>query len=855
MTWTDVTSYLSNATVELGDISALGTGSSGVDGVVRTLDFTLRQDRVFLPAWPDTVAADELYVVGDDVTTVVGDENDGGEVLINLLFGVDNTLAGSESFAPRDRESSWNQFSGAYSPLLWPNRETILRVALEGNQQSGTTSRIGEAVGTGDGTTVTFSLDYKPVLVSPTDGTKLKGTVYLNGSPTTAYTVNADAGTITFTTAPGVGVAITADYTYYYTLFHGYLGDNIKTSGPTVDCSCRDLSKRLQDRYIEQVREYGSAAGVAAETVIQQILDDNLGAGVVTLYTPVSPGFMIRPYKAEYADVWSKIQEVPAQIGWFLGYRWDAATSQFRLTLMEPPRSKNASTADFALTWEDDIYTHDLGISDQDVRNVITVWYRDKDTGQRASVNVEDAASIAEYGRRAMTIEEADTSLIDTAAEATDFANAAKADLKDLTATSRLDMPLLPQMDVFSGVTVDDPRVSSTIDFYGVESVRHDLNWESGRFRTEVVGSGRVIGAHTRWLAMQTRPGSGLPVSGREIVSNATPAAPTGLSVASSGLEQVGQTTMAYVVLSWVRPTGYYPDRYRLQVQRNGGAWTQVQEYVLPELSQRIILPGNVGYDARVAAITKESVQGAWSSTLVFTTPADGTAPATPTGLTVVASIRGLTVTLTANTEADWDGFEIHASTTTGFTPDATTLKAKGRATRYDLIDLTPGTTYFVKAIAYDTSNNKSAATTQASGVAGQASTGDLADDAVSQKATVNLTETSLITTTSTSYVEVTDLTSTIISSVPAKLLVLFRSNVNNGTPDRDVFTQLQVNGVDYYESRVTSSTQNSTGNNTNMVMLDVAVGTHTIKVLWKVSSGSTGLMYTRQLIALLLKR
>ncbi|MDQ0285585.1 flagellar hook protein FlgE [Desulfofundulus luciae] len=63
----------------------------------------------------------------------------------------------------------------------------------------------GKAIGTGDGSTTTFSLGYSPVV----DGSVK---VYLNGTPTTDFSVNNATGEITFNTAPGAGVNITADY-------------------------------------------------------------------------------------------------------------------------------------------------------------------------------------------------------------------------------------------------------------------------------------------------------------------------------------------------------------------------------------------------------------------------------------------------------------------------------------------------------------------------------------------------------------------------------------------------------------------------------------------------------------------
>lgn len=127
ITWEDVSDYVSFIEVELGDVSRIGTGLSGVDGVARQLTFRLIDD--------------------------------------------------SNNFSPTDQTSPWNQFDGEYAPLLYPYREVQLKAAV---------------------------------------------------------------------TAPG-GTPST-----WTTLFHGYLGDEISVEGRTASCLCRDLSKRLQDCYIEE---------------------------------------------------------------------------------------------------------------------------------------------------------------------------------------------------------------------------------------------------------------------------------------------------------------------------------------------------------------------------------------------------------------------------------------------------------------------------------------------------------------------------------------------------------------------------------------------------------------------------
>ena len=79
----------------------------------------------------------------------------------------------------------------------------------------------GEAVGTGNTSTVLFSLAHHTIQSGSL-------TVYLDGVATTDYTADLAAGEITFTTAPDTDVAITADYVA------GYDSTVLTATGETV---------------------------------------------------------------------------------------------------------------------------------------------------------------------------------------------------------------------------------------------------------------------------------------------------------------------------------------------------------------------------------------------------------------------------------------------------------------------------------------------------------------------------------------------------------------------------------------------------------------------------------------------
>lgn len=86
-------------------------------------------------------------------------------------------------------------------------------------------SRLSQAVGTGDGSTKSFPLfvswgngPFTPSFTMPIGGINVINTVYFNGTPQSSslYTVDATNTEIVFGTAPGSGVVVTADFSFYF---------------------------------------------------------------------------------------------------------------------------------------------------------------------------------------------------------------------------------------------------------------------------------------------------------------------------------------------------------------------------------------------------------------------------------------------------------------------------------------------------------------------------------------------------------------------------------------------------------------------------------------------------------------
>lgn len=185
--------------------------------------------------------------------------------------------------------------------------------------------------------------------------------------------------------------------------------------------------------------------GTAIETVMQQILDDNLGAGVVTLVVVGSPSFTLLPWKQDRKNVWDALSALVDLLGWDLRYKWDSGSSSFKLTLYTPNRSN--TTADRTWTKSQRYPVTALKTQIQWIRNVCQVVYSDyadRDaTGQpkRKTYVSSDSGSITAYGRRFCEVGENATLGINTSAQAQALADAMVSDLANPVAEHECDVP------------------------------------------------------------------------------------------------------------------------------------------------------------------------------------------------------------------------------------------------------------------------------------------------------------------------------------------------------------------------------------------------------------------------------
>jgi hypothetical protein len=159
--------------------------------------------------------------------------------------------------------------------------------------------------------------------------------------------------------------------------------DTIDTANEQISITGRDEGAVLLDKYIDTPRAYGSVGGIAMETVLQSMLDDNLGASAPTLYTPASPGFLMNGWTQPRGNLLPALQAVADKAGFVIKYRYDSANS-LRLTLYKPNRT--ATVEDWTLGPSEYTAITLNKIDIKGVRNFIKIKYAHSTLGVQAVI-------------------------------------------------------------------------------------------------------------------------------------------------------------------------------------------------------------------------------------------------------------------------------------------------------------------------------------------------------------------------------------------------------------------------------------------------------------------------------------
>lgn len=282
---------------------------------------------------------------------------------------------------------------------------------------------------------------------------------------------------------------------------------NIQSPSPIIRLTGRDLGASLLDCYIDEERWYGDNDNpIAMEDVIQQLLDDNLGVGAITLDTPVSPSFVMNRFNIKDMNLMAAVNLVAAKAGFVVGYRFDASDN-FKLTLYEPNREAVADDGeeDWELGPDEYLAVPDAEIDDSGVRNYIIVHYWDESANKVLPIIAQDADSIARFGGphglpRRMAIDLSEDTNVTTAARATAFAEAVLADLKTPPFTHQVVATgfWIAELGDWGKFLAND--IHYDVDqFAAVTAIEHVI--ENGNLKTTLNVGGQPRGRYRTWVA------------------------------------------------------------------------------------------------------------------------------------------------------------------------------------------------------------------------------------------------------------------------------------------------------------------------------------------------------------------
>lgn len=112
--------------------------------------------------------------------------------------------------------------------------------------------------------------------------------------------------------------------------------------------------------------------------------------------------------------------------------------------------------------------------------------------------------------------------------------------------------------------------------------------------------------------------------------------------------------------------------------------------------------------------------------------PAHTSPPLDPLSINVTAVVNGFWLSLTpASSGPVASGYELHVSTSSGFSPSSSTLRGTFDTTAFGVADLMPGTTYFVRVVPRDSFGNRGDASPQFAVTPKQLEGASLSDSAV----------------------------------------------------------------------------------------------------------------------------
>lgn len=335
-------------------------------------------------------------------------------------------------------------------------------------------------------------------------GSPSSGTTQSDGTVTWTYQAAAAWGASSARTAGAIAKESAKPLRYWTCITSGTTGGSEPSwpSSPTQ-------GQQVTDGSVTWAYTAG-LYGTPAEVLMQSLIDDTLGAGVVALSCPVSPGWYVGEYRQQRTTVWDALQALSRQLGWELRYAWSESDGAFVLRLSSIDRAPSSVVASLSPDRYLDVRRASRAVDA--IRNAVqVVWWNaevvDPITSAPKQMKAQaiDSASIAAYGRRWMEVAEASASAIATEALATQFAAAMLSDLSQPVFDHELECLYLWSLELNDYVRcLANGRTYDLDQDLAVVGLRHHL--EQGGQRTSLQMRGKPTAGVARYHDVAVAP-------------------------------------------------------------------------------------------------------------------------------------------------------------------------------------------------------------------------------------------------------------------------------------------------------------------------------------------------------------